>query len=105
MKVIHQDAKHQTIKLMPETLDDIWYLSNIIRPGDLIRAVTFRTDSDDTDKIRSKKATKKRMKLGIRVEQVKFHEFSDRLRIHGTIEEGPQDLGSFHTLNIFIHTI
>jgi protein pelota len=101
MKVVHQDAKHQTITLTPETLDDIWYLSNIIQPGDLIRAVTFRTDSsDDADKIRSKKSSKKRMKLGIRVEQVKFHEFSDRLRIHGTIEEGPQDLGSFHTLNI-----
>jgi len=40
------------------------------------------------------------MKLGIRVVEVKFHEFSDRLRIHGIIEEGPQDLGSFHTLNI-----
>jgi len=40
------------------------------------------------------------MKLGIRVSEVKFHEFSDRLRIHGIIEEGPQDLGSFHTLNI-----
>jgi len=100
MKVIHQDAKHQEIKVMPETLDDIWYLSNIIRPGDLIRAVTFRTDSEDADKIRSKKVSKTRMKLGIRVEQVKFHEFSDRLRIHGVIEEGPQDLGSFHTLNI-----
>jgi protein pelota len=40
------------------------------------------------------------MKLGIRVSEVKFHEFSDRLRVHGTIEEGPQDLGSFHTHNI-----
>jgi len=40
------------------------------------------------------------MKLGIRIKEVKFHEFSDRLRIHGIIEEGPQDLGSFHTLNI-----
>jgi protein pelota len=40
------------------------------------------------------------MKLGIRVKEIKFHEFSDRLRIHGIIEEGPQDLGSFHTLNV-----
>jgi protein pelota len=40
------------------------------------------------------------MRLGIRVEKVGFHEFSDRLRVHGIIEEGPQDLGSYHTLNI-----
>ena len=100
MKVVFKDLKHGEIKLIPENLDDIWHLHNIIDKGDLVRAVTFRTDEQKDDKIRSKKAEKKRMKLGIRVEEVKFHEFSDRLRIHGTIEEGPQDLGSFHTINI-----
>ena len=100
MKVLFQDADHNKIKLMPETLDDIWHLSNIIRKGDLVRAVTFRSDDQITDKIRTKKSSKKRMKLGIRVEEVQFHEFSDRLRIHGVIEEGPQDLGSYHTLNV-----
>ena len=100
MKVIFKDLKHGEIKLVPENLDDIWHLYNIVDEGDLVRAVTFRTDEQKDDKIRSKKAEKKRMKLGVRVSEVKFHEFSDRLRIHGTIEEGPQDLGSFHTLNI-----
>lgn len=100
MKVIFKDLKHGEVKLMPENLDDIWHLYNIVYEGDLVRAVTFRTDEQKDDKIRSKKAEKKRMKVGIRVSEVKFHEFSDRLRIHGKIEEGPQDLGSFHTLNI-----
>ena len=100
MKVVFKDLKHGEIKLLPENLDDIWHLFNIVDKDDLIRAVTFRTDEQKDDKIRSKKIEKKRMKLGIRVSEVKFHEFSDRLRIHGTIEEGPQDLGSFHTLNI-----
>jgi len=100
MKVIFKDLKHGEIKLVPENLDDIWHLYNIIDEADLIRAITFRTDEQKDDKIRSKKSEKKKMKLGIRVSEVKFHEFSDRLRIHGTIEEGPQDLGSFHTLNI-----
>lgn len=101
MRVLFKDLKHGEIKLMPENLDDIWHLYNIIDEGDLIRAVTFRTtDEGKDDKIRSKKAEKKPMKLGVRVKEVKFHEFSDRLRVHGTIEEGPQDLGSFHTFNI-----
>jgi protein pelota len=100
MKVIFKDLKHGEIKLMPENLDDIWHLYNVLEEGDLVRAVTFRTDEQKDDKIRSKKTEKKRMKVGIRVSEVKFHEFTDRLRIHGTIEEGPQDLGSFHTLNI-----
>ena len=100
MKVIFKDMKHGEIKLVPENLDDIWHLYNVIDEKDLIRAITYRTDEQKDDKIRSKKSEKKRMKLGIRVSEVKFHEFSDRLRIHGTIEEGPQELGSFHTLNI-----
>jgi protein pelota len=40
------------------------------------------------------------MKLAVRVEQVEFAEFADRLRIHGTIVGGPQDLGAHHTLTI-----
>jgi protein pelota len=100
MQVVFKDLKHGEIVLIPENLDDIWHLYNIIEKGDLVRAATFRTDEQKADKIRSKKPEKKRMILGIRVTEVKFHEFSDRLRIHGNIEEGPQNLGSFHTLNI-----
>jgi len=100
VRVIFKDFKNGEIKLVPENLDDIWHLYNIIEDGDLVRAVTFRTDEQKDDKIRSKKSEKKRMKLGIRVEKVSFHEFSDRLRIQGTIEEGPQDLGSYHTVNV-----
>ena len=101
MKIIFKDLKHGEIKLLPENLDDIWHLYNIIEIDDLVRAITFRTTEDDKDdKIRSKKSEKKRMKLGITVSEVKFHEFSDRLRIHGTIVEGTQDLGAYHTLNI-----
>lgn len=100
MKLVFKDLKHGEIKLIAENLDDIWHLYNIVDEHDLVRAMTFRTDEQNDDKKRSKKSEKKRMKLGIRVSEVKFHEFSDRLRIHGTIVEGPQDLGSFHTLNI-----
>ena len=100
MRVVYKDMKQGEIKLIPENDDDLWHLYNIIKPSDLIKAVTFRSTEQKADLIRSKKAEKKKMKLGIRVEDVKFHEFSDRLRIHGVIEEGPQDLGSYHTLNI-----
>ena len=100
MKVIYKDLKHKKLKIIPENLDDIWHLYNIIDEGDLVIALTYRSEEQKDDKIRSKKVEKKRMKLGVRVSEIKFHEFSDRLRIHGTIEEGPQDLGSFHTLNI-----
>jgi protein pelota len=105
MKVVSKDLKHGEVKLVAENLDDIWHLYNLIDEGDLVRAVMFRTDEQKDDKIRSKKQEKKRMKLGIRVEKVSFHEFSDRLRVHGVIEEGPQDLGSYHTYNIDAETM
>lgn len=101
MKVIFKDPKSGEIKLVPENLDDIWHLYNIIEEGDLVRAVTFRTaEGEKADKLRAKKTEKKKMKLGIRVEKVAFHEFSNRLRIQGVITEGQQDLGSYHTFNI-----
>ena len=101
VKVIFKDPKSGEIKLVPENLDDIWHLYNIIEEGDLVRAVTFRTSEDEkADKLRAKKAEKKKMKLGIRVEKVTFHEFSNRLRVQGVIEEGPQDIGSYHTFNV-----
>jgi protein pelota len=87
VKVIFKDQKSGEIKLVPENLDDIWHLYNIIEAGDLVRAVTFRTSEDEkADKLRAKKAEKKKMKLGIRVEKVTFHEFSNRLRVQGVID-------------------
>ena len=101
MKVIFKDPKSGEIKLIPENLDDIWHLYNIIEEGDLVRMVTFRTaEGEKADKLRAKKTEKKKMKLGIQVEKVNFHEFSNRLRIQGVIKEGPQDLGSHHTFNV-----
>lgn len=101
MKVIFKDPKSGEIKLIPENLDDIWHLYNIIEEGDLVRMVTFRTaEGEKADKLRAKKTEKKKMKLGILVEKVHFHEFSNRLRIQGVIKEGPQDLGAHHTFNV-----
>jgi len=101
VKVIFKDPKSGEIKLIPENLDDIWHLYNVIEEGDLVRMVTFRTaEGEKADKLRAKKTEKKKMKLGIQVEKVNFHEFSNRLRIQGVIKEGPQDLGSHHTFNV-----
>lgn len=107
MKIIHQNPKAGEIKLVAENLDDIWHLYNIIQPDDRIRAVTFRTAEDHggDDRIRATKTEKKRMTLTIHVEKVEFHEFSNRLRILGTIIEGPQDLGQHHTINVDIEDL
>ena len=99
MRVLHQDRKKGEIKLLIENLDDLWHLYNIVEKNDLVFALTHRKIEKKTDKIRPEKVERKTMRLGIRVTDIEFHEFSDRLRIHGVIENG-MDVGSYHTLNL-----
>lgn len=87
------------IALTPENLDDLWHLKYIIEPGDLVFALTKRRVEGATDKLRPEKVEKKPMRLGVRIENLEFHRFSNRLRLHGIIESG-QDAGAYHTLNI-----
>ena len=102
LRVRHRDRKTGEIKLKVQTLDDLWHLYNIIEAGDMVFALTTRREETRADSIRAERGEKKRMRLGIRVEKTEFHEFGDWLRVHGIIEEGKQDIGSYHTLNISV---
>lgn len=97
MRRLKSDVQTGFLRLQVETLDDLWHLRNIIQAGDLVTMDTHRTAETTTDKLREGKQEKKRMRLGLRVESVDWHDFDDHLRIHGVIEEGPQDLGRHHT--------
>ena len=100
MRLLHQDTRTGEIKFQVDNVDDLWHLYNIIEIGDMVLGVTFRREEVKSDKVRSERGEKKRVFLGIRVEKVEFHEFETRLRITGVIEQGPQDLGAHHTLNL-----
>lgn len=101
MKVLKRDLRGNKgeLKLVCESLDDLWHLKYIIDKKDLVFALTYRAIDGATDKLRSSKLPKKPVYLGIIVEEVDFHKFSNRLRVHGIIEEGV-DIGSHHTLNV-----
>ncbi|WP_286878780.1 mRNA surveillance protein pelota [Methanoculleus sp. UBA413] len=101
MKAEVREIKRQfgEIRLFPETLDDLWHLSHLVGPGDLVFATTFRSVEAATDKIRPEKVEKRPVRLGIRVEKVEFHQHTNRLRIAGVIESGV-DVSSHHTLNV-----
>ena len=100
MRLLHQDRRTGEIKFQVDNMDDLWHLYNIIDQGDLVLAVTYRREEQKSDKVRAERGEKRRVFLGIRVEKVEFHEFDNRLRITGIIEQGPQDLGAHHTLNV-----
>lgn len=100
MRVLHRDPKTGEIKLRIENPDDLWHLHNLVLPGDVVRASTYRREEGKADKIRPERMEKVRVTLTIRVEKIEFQVFSDRLRVAGVIVGGPQDLGQHHTLLI-----
>ena len=58
MRVIHKDMKHGKIKLVPETLDDLWHLNHLIEEGDLVTALTWRREKAEADKLRPERLEK-----------------------------------------------
>jgi len=105
MRVTNRSLKGREgeIAVTAETLDDLWHLKYIIEKGDLVFALTKRKADAASDKLRPEKVEKVKVRLGIRVEEMEFHKFANRLRIHGPIEHG-MDVGSYHTLNVEIGT-
>ena len=93
-----QDPVNGSIRVQIETEDDIWHLFNVIEANDILTASTTRRDEKATDKLRAERAEKKRMTLSIRTEKIEFSDSELRLRVLGTITDGPQDIGQHHTL-------
>jgi protein pelota len=91
------------ISLTPESLDDLWHLKYVVEPGDKVFSMTYRAIDSIADKIRPDKVEKRLVRLGVQVETVEFHKFSNRLRIKGTILSD-LDAGAYHTLNIEPYT-
>jgi len=100
MKILYQDAKSNEIKLLSESIDDLWHLYNLVDKADIVFATTFRRKEEKGDKLRPDRMEKTRMRLGVVVDGVEFHESDDRLRISGVIRDGPQDIGQHHTFMI-----
>ena len=98
MRILNEDASAGSMRIQIETDEDIWHLYNVIEVGDLVTASTTRREEKSADKLRAERAEKKRMTLGIRIEKIEFSEDDLRLKLLGTIENGPQDIGQHHTL-------
>ena len=100
MHIITSDFKKGFVKLRVTDPDDLWYLSHIIDPGDLVKSKTTRKirigDSENA------KVTKKTLTLQMEAETVEFGENGNHLRINGRIREGPEDipLDSYHAISI-----
>lgn len=103
MKILYRNLRHGVIKVRIENLDDLWYLSSVVKKGDVVRGKTERRIEAKSDITRSGKSERRTVSMEIRVEKTDFRSDADTLRIAGTIEQGPEDIvsvGSHHTFNI-----
>ncbi|MFX1491248.1 MAG: mRNA surveillance protein pelota [Promethearchaeota archaeon] len=104
MKIVTKKLKAGLVVVIPEDMDDLWHLYNVILPGDQVAARTVRRVRRDLgDTARPDKGERRRMFIRLTVEEVALHKYSNRLRVKGQILEGPQDfvsLGTYHTINI-----
>jgi protein pelota len=107
MKIKHKDLKKGEIKVEITSLEDLWYLSNIIDVNDTLKGKTLRKIKLGEGTDRNTKVVKKAVFLDIHVERVDFHKYSSSLRVSGKIIQGTEDVpkGSYHTFDINIESI
>lgn len=98
MNIIKTDFKKGYAKIKIEEIDDLWYLSHLIDPGDLVYGKTTRKVKIGAGE--NATLTKKTLMLKIEAETIDLAENS--LRINGRIREGPEDIpkGSYHSISL-----
>jgi protein pelota len=99
------EGRAERITVVPESLDDLWHLTYILEPGDLVSGDTTRRIQRDDDKMRDTGGQREPMWLRIEVESVEFAKFANRLRVGGEIVDCSREdqLGFHHTFNVEEH--
>ncbi|MFA5303754.1 MAG: hypothetical protein WC393_04430 [Candidatus Nanoarchaeia archaeon] len=100
MKILKKNLKNNEITIKTESLDDLWYLSQIITPKTIINGKTYRKVE-----INDKTSERKQIFIELDVEKTEFKEFSDILKVLGKIIRSSDDRvqkGDYHSFNISV---
>lgn len=95
MIILKKDMKHGNVVVQAQSLDDLWYLGQMIGKGDSVTGKTTRKVKMGS----AEEAVKKVYTLSILVEDVEFK--NQALRINGTTIEPKEDVpkGAHHTIS------
>ncbi|MFB6157100.1 MAG: mRNA surveillance protein pelota [Haloferacaceae archaeon] len=92
------------LTLVPENVDDLWHLSHVVEPGDLVSGDTTRRVQRDEENLRDTGGEREHMFVTVAVgeDDVEFARFANRLRVGGEIVDCSREdqLGHHHTLNV-----
>ena len=99
------EAGRERMTLVPETVDDLWHLSYVLEPGDLVSGDTTRRIQRNDDQMRDTGGQREHLSITLEVESVEFARFANRLRVGGVITGCSREdqLGLHHTLNVEQH--
>lgn len=102
MKLLHSKLKKGEVTVLVQSLDDLWYLSTIVVPGDFVQGKTLRKMKHPAGEEKSKGAVKKPVFIKIEVEKVEFSKYTHLLRVSGVVRGAPEEipLGDHHTFNV-----
>jgi protein pelota len=93
----------ECLKIVPESVEDLWLLTKIVEVGDVASGRSFRRVKA-LDLTRGDSGEKKKVFVELSVEGVEFAEHASRLRITGIISSGsPPEFvqaGEHHTLDV-----
>jgi len=105
LKIIEMNLKKDFVKVIPEALDDLWHLYNVIYKGDKVYAHTKREIKPDGKYARPRRGKRVSVFVGVEVEKISWDKLLGRLRVHGTIRQAPETVpvGSHHTVNITLN--
>lgn len=105
MKILENKIRKGIMKVLPESLDDLWHLYNVILKNDEVYGRTTREVRVEEQYARPQKGKKVSVLLGVKVENVLWDKTLNRLRIHGIVCEAPEKIsvkGSHHTINVIV---
>jgi protein pelota len=100
------NLKKGIAKVLPESLDDLWHLYNVILEKDEVHARTTREVKVEDQYARPKRGKRVPVLLGVKVEKMFWDKILNRLRIHGIVCEAPEKIsikGSHHTLDVTVN--
>ncbi|MDA1197207.1 MAG: mRNA surveillance protein pelota [Nanoarchaeota archaeon] len=89
-------------KITIEHADDVYFLSQIVTAGDVVRGKTIRKIKIGDEGDRKQSIVKKAVSIAITVEKISFSKSVDALRVSGVITAGTGDVqkGEHHTFSL-----
>ena len=96
MQLLKQSEEHWKLRIDSE--DDLWVLARFAISGRSLAMLGERRDTTTAESgERAKAAERKKMWIQLRILTTEYKTYSNILRVHGTIEQAPVDIGSHHT--------